>query len=121
MLPHKYINIFLYICMYILYYIIIFFFLYYKDCCINMSKKKRANQQKRKKKTEKKKNVKLQNEKNYNNVESERGGITDSLINDYHDTNFKKNFFIKSIKTDGNFLYRAVSDQLYNHEENIKR
>ncbi|EWC88322.1 hypothetical protein PFNF54_02928 [Plasmodium falciparum NF54] len=85
-----------------------------------MSKKKRANQQKRKKKTEKKKNVKLQNEKNYNNVESERGGITYSLINDYHDTNFKKNFYIKSIRTDGNCLFRAVSDQLYNHEENYK-
>ncbi|KYN99694.1 putative OTU-like cysteine protease [Plasmodium gaboni] len=78
-----------------------------------MSKKKRANQQKRKKKTEKKKN-------NYNNIESERGGITYSLINDYHDTNFKKNFYIKSIRTDGNCLFRAVSDQLYNHEENYK-
>ncbi|KYN97770.1 OTU-like cysteine protease, putative, partial [Plasmodium reichenowi] len=78
-----------------------------------MSKKKRANQQKRKKKTEKKKN-------NYNNIESERGEITYSLINDYHDTNFKKNFYIKSIRTDGNCLFRAVSDQLYNHEENYK-
>ncbi|SOV77298.1 OTU-like cysteine protease, putative [Plasmodium sp. gorilla clade G3] len=85
-----------------------------------MSKKKRANQQKRKKKTEKKKNVKLQNEKNYNNIETEGGGITYSLINDYHDTNFKKNFYIKSIRTDGNCLFRAVSDQLYNHEENYK-
>ncbi|ANQ07158.1 OTU-like cysteine protease [Plasmodium coatneyi] len=42
------------------------------------------------------------------------------VINDYHDSNFKKNFYIKSIRTDGNCLFRAVSDQLYNTEDNYK-
>ncbi|KJP86684.1 hypothetical protein AK88_03691 [Plasmodium fragile] len=46
--------------------------------------------------------------------------INYSMINDYHDSNFKKNFYIKSIRTDGNCLFRAVSDQLYNNEDKYK-
>ncbi|SCM17584.1 OTU-like cysteine protease, putative [Plasmodium berghei] len=43
-----------------------------------------------------------------------------SLITDYHDSNFRKKFYIKSIRADGNCLFRVVSDQLYNTEENYK-
>ncbi|SBS81652.1 OTU-like cysteine protease [Plasmodium ovale curtisi] len=57
---------------------------------------------------------------NYEEGETPNRGITYSMINDYHDSNFKKNFYIKSIRTDGNCLFRAVSDQLYNYEDNYK-
>ncbi|CRG99176.1 OTU-like cysteine protease, putative [Plasmodium relictum] len=78
-----------------------------------MKKQKRNNHQKRKKNKEKK-------NKNYEDNERSEGEIIYSLINDYYDNNFKKNFYIKSIRTDGNCLFRAVSDQLYNHEDNYK-
>ncbi|CRG97329.1 OTU-like cysteine protease, putative [Plasmodium gallinaceum] len=78
-----------------------------------MKKQKRNNHHKRKKIKEKK-------NKSYEDTEKSEGEIVYSLINDYYDNNFKKNFYIKSIRTDGNCLFRAVSDQLYNHEDNYK-
>ncbi|GAB65525.1 OTU-like cysteine protease [Plasmodium cynomolgi strain B] len=72
-----------------------------------------GNSQKRKKAKEKKK-------KNDEEIKEVNYGINYSLINDYHDSNFKKNFYIKSIRTDGNCLFRAVSDQLYDNEDNYK-
>ncbi|CAA9987211.1 OTU-like cysteine protease, putative [Plasmodium knowlesi strain H] len=76
----------------------------------------RGNSQKRKKAKEKKK----KNDEEIKGVKEVDDGINYSLINDYHDSNFKKNFYIKSIRTDGNCLFRAVSDQLYNNEDNYK-
>ncbi|SCN45149.1 OTU-like cysteine protease, putative [Plasmodium malariae] len=78
-----------------------------------MKKQKRNSPQRRKK-------IKEKNNIDYEESKAPNGGITYSLINDYHDSNFKKNFYIKSIRTDGNCLFRAVSDQLYNYEENYK-
>ncbi|SBT71857.1 OTU-like cysteine protease, putative [Plasmodium malariae] len=81
-----------------------------------MKKQKRNSPQRRKKIKEKNNIVRA----DYEESKAPNGGITYSLINDYHDSNFKKNFYIKSIRTDGNCLFRAVSDQLYNYEENYK-
>ncbi|GAW80014.1 hypothetical protein, conserved [Plasmodium gonderi] len=60
--------------------------------------------------------------KSYNKKENEiiNHGINYSLTNDHHDNNFKKYFYIRSIRTDGNCLFRAVADQLYNNEDNYK-
>ncbi|CAG9481719.1 unnamed protein product [Plasmodium vivax] len=84
-----------------------------------MNDQYRGSPQKRKKAKEKKKKndeeIKVTKE-----VKEVNDGINYSLINDYHDSNFKKNFYIKSIRTDGNCLFRAVSDQLYNSEDNYK-
>ncbi|EUD66171.1 hypothetical protein C922_03366 [Plasmodium inui San Antonio 1] len=74
-----------------------------------------GNSEKRKKAKEKKKN-----DEEIKEVKEINEGINYSLINDYHDSNFKKNFYIKSIRTDGNCLFRAVSDQLYNNDDNYK-
>lgn len=51
------------------------------------------------------------------NIKSE---VAFSLINEEYNNNFKRNFYIKSIRTDGNCLFRAVADQLYNDEEEYK-
>lgn len=77
-----------------------------------MGRQKRSQQ--KKKKTH---NRKKSYDERMNSSESE---IHYSLINEEHDTNFKKHFYIKSISTDGNCLFRAVSDQLFKNDDNYR-
>ncbi|CDU16753.1 hypothetical protein, variant 1 [Plasmodium yoelii 17X] len=66
------------------------------------------------------KQVKQNMEMNCEECERDNMESNCSLITDYHDSNFRKYFYIKNIRADGNCLFRAVSDQLYNTEENYK-
>lgn len=78
-----------------------------------MRKQKKNTNQKNKK-------TKDGRKKSGDDTQCVKSEVAFSLINEEYNYNFRKNFYIKSIRTDGNCLFRAVADQLYNDEEEYK-